>query len=186
MPVSWRPRARGFSMANTHFGNVQYTTGHINNTLVSLYEAIYGNGGTYDQSHSFRCARSRSRSCLTRSNGSTVMGLPTPGATAGVSCHTPSAGRQFARVPSARGAACSATRRRSDRHIVPRCRVMHTYEIRVFHDNGSLARLRAEVQVTDSAAIRSGAAIAQGRQYEVWRRLECMARRDQPALDETA
>ena len=62
---------------------------------------------------------------------------------------------------------------------------MHTYEIRVYHDNGSLARLTAEIQMTDSAAIRSGAAIAQGRQYEVWRRLECIARGDH-ARDATA
>lgn len=63
---------------------------------------------------------------------------------------------------------------------------MHTYEIRVFHDSGSLVLLTAEVQLTDSAAIRSGAAIAKGRQYEVWRRLECVATRGQPALDESS
>lgn len=50
---------------------------------------------------------------------------------------------------------------------------MHTYEIRVFHDDGSLALLTAQIQMTDGAAIRSGAAMAQGRQYEIWRRLEC-------------
>lgn len=51
---------------------------------------------------------------------------------------------------------------------------MHEYEIRVLNTDGSTALVCEEVQLHDTAAIRSASRIALGRPFEVWRGLDCI------------
>ena len=50
---------------------------------------------------------------------------------------------------------------------------MHEYEIRILQRSGSPI-ITAEIQLSDTAAIRSARKMAQGRQFEVWKGPECI------------
>ena len=50
---------------------------------------------------------------------------------------------------------------------------MHEYEIRILQASGS-AIITCEIQLSDVAAIRSARKMARGRQFEVWKGLECI------------
>lgn len=51
---------------------------------------------------------------------------------------------------------------------------MHEYEIRILNTDGSTALICEEVQLHDTAAIRSASRMALGRPFEVWRGLDCV------------
>jgi hypothetical protein len=51
---------------------------------------------------------------------------------------------------------------------------MHDYEIRILNPDGSAAIITAEIHLTDASAIRSGRALADGLQFEVWRGMDCI------------
>ena len=51
---------------------------------------------------------------------------------------------------------------------------MREYEIHIIEASGSPV-ITGEVQLTDTAAIRSARKAAHGRQFEVWRGLECIS-----------
>ena len=51
---------------------------------------------------------------------------------------------------------------------------MQSYEIRVLEDDGKTSLIASEVQLSDSAAIRSGKGISAGRKFEVWRGMDCI------------
>ena len=51
---------------------------------------------------------------------------------------------------------------------------MHDYEIRILNPDGSTAIITAEIHLTDASAIRSGRALADGLQFEIWRGMDCI------------
>ena len=53
---------------------------------------------------------------------------------------------------------------------------MGEYEIRILKEDGTVALIVAEIQLADSAAIRSGKKVANGRNFEVWRGSDCIYR----------
>lgn len=46
---------------------------------------------------------------------------------------------------------------------------MGEYEVRILNPDGSLARVHAEVQLNDAAAIHSARRLAKGAAFDVWR-----------------
>lgn len=51
---------------------------------------------------------------------------------------------------------------------------MPEYEIHVLDDERSRSIIRAEIEPSDKEAIKSARKLARGRQFEVWRGLECI------------
>ena len=51
---------------------------------------------------------------------------------------------------------------------------MQEYEIRIFQEKGTPAVVAMEVQLSDTAAVRSARRMARGKPFEVWRGLECI------------
>lgn len=51
---------------------------------------------------------------------------------------------------------------------------MPEYEIHILDDEKSPSIITAEVELSDRAAIQSARRLARGRQFEVWRGLECI------------
>jgi len=51
---------------------------------------------------------------------------------------------------------------------------MHTYEVRILRPDGRAALITAESHWNDDAAIRSAKKIARGRQFEIWRGMDCI------------
>ncbi len=51
---------------------------------------------------------------------------------------------------------------------------MGEYEIHILQSEGSPSIITAEIHFSDESAIRSARKMAHGRQFEVWRGLECI------------
>lgn len=51
---------------------------------------------------------------------------------------------------------------------------MPEYEIHILQDERLPSTITAETQLSDQAAIKSARRLARGRQFEVWRGLECI------------
>lgn len=51
---------------------------------------------------------------------------------------------------------------------------MREYEIRILQGERSTAIITAEIHLSDESAIRSARKMARGREFEVWRELECI------------
>jgi hypothetical protein len=60
---------------------------------------------------------------------------------------------------------------------------MHDYEIRILNPDGSAAIITAEIHLTDASAIRSGRALADGLQFEVWHGMDCIYGAHAPAIE---
>ena len=51
---------------------------------------------------------------------------------------------------------------------------MHEYEIRILQREGSSYLITAQIHLSDAAAIQAARRMALGRQFEVWRDMECI------------
>ena len=54
---------------------------------------------------------------------------------------------------------------------------MQEYEIRILQEDGFPTLIMAQTQLSDEAAIRSARKMSHGRQFEVWRDMECITGR---------
>jgi hypothetical protein len=52
--------------------------------------------------------------------------------------------------------------------------LMHEYEIRILHADGTADTVEQVMHLNDNAAIRAGRKIAEARPFEVWRDQDCI------------